>query len=118
MGIIKRGTRLFILIIFLLIGIVFKREIKTILSFLFLGFVVMYFWEDIKIIAFIISLMGFALFLILGIFALFKKDKSAMKKLIISVLCFLIVCIGIVTDDTSANQIKDSTMRVEKHLKI
>jgi glycerol uptake facilitator-like aquaporin len=78
----------------------------------------MYFWEDIKIIALILSLMGFVVFLILGIFALFKKDKSAMKKLVISLLCFLIVCIGIVTDDTSANQTENLSMRVEKQIKI
>ncbi|UQZ34557.1 hypothetical protein C2I18_14135 [Paenibacillus sp. PK3_47] len=110
---------MFILIIFLLIGIAFKREIKTIISFLFLGIVVMYFWDDIKLIALILSIFGCLLTLYLTIVAVFTKEKiKAVRYLSISILCFLIVCIGIVTDDTSAIQTEDSTIRVENQLKI
>lgn len=107
---------MFILIVFLLLGILYKREIKAIISFLFLGFVVMYFWEDIKLIVLILSLISFISFLILGIMAVFKKDKSAIHKLLISLICFLIVCFGIVSDDTSAIQTKGSAISVEKQL--
>lgn len=110
---------MFILIIFLLIGIAFKREIKTIISFLFLGFVVMYFWEDIKLIAVILCIFGCLLTLYMTIVSIFTKEKAkALKYILISLLFFLIVCIGIVNDDTSAIQIEEPTISVQKQLKI
>ncbi len=107
---------MFILIIFLLIGIAFKREIKTIISFLFLGFVVMYFWEDIKLITAILSIFGGLLTLYLTLVSVFTKEKAkALKYLLISILCFLIVCISIVNDESVAIQ-KELTLRVEQQI--
>ncbi|OAB41008.1 hypothetical protein PMSD_00505 [Paenibacillus macquariensis subsp. defensor] len=84
-----------ILIIFLLLAVLYKSEIKTIISFLFLGLVVLIFWEDIKIITVILSLIGFPIFLILGIRSLFIRDKTALKKFLISFLCFLLFSFAI-----------------------
>lgn len=104
---------MFIIGIFLLIGILYKREIKTIISFLFLGFVVMYFWEEIKMLTFVLSFTGFGSCLVFGIILKIKKDKRAKKLLLISLLCFLILSIVIATDDTSKSQTEQYTTKVQ-----
>ncbi|MRN56789.1 hypothetical protein [Paenibacillus monticola] len=105
-----------ILIIFFIFAVLYKREIKTIISFLFLGVVVMIFWEDIKIIAAILSLIGFTVFFILAIISLFKRDKTAIKKFLFSTLCFIFLAVSIANDDSSSLPIEQpSTSPVQYH---
>ncbi|KGE17605.1 hypothetical protein PWYN_23765 [Paenibacillus wynnii] len=105
-----------ILIIFLILAIIYKKEIKTIISFLFLGIVVMLLWDDLIIIALILSLVGFTAFLTLAIVALIKKDKTAKYKFLVSTLCLLIVAIGIMNDDSKSQPVEQtSRSTIESH---